>query len=137
MYVPWTKRRKGRLLYPAEQVRAADSYYISANTAVQLVSAVREEGFFLPADHLLNRLCHLRGIPILWLDPPAVSQGSHTGRFHSMIQPWDKGGSKERLLWQLKRFRRRYLYPLFGVDLRKMEPGLRRALALDDLRQDS
>jgi len=131
MFVPWTKTSKNRLLYPAEQVRAADSYYLSADAAVEMVKYVRKKGFFLPADHLINRLCHELAIPILWLAPTIVSQGSHTGRFRSALQTWDKGGLKERLKWLTKKFRRKYLYPLLGRDERLMSPKLKRAIGIE------
>lgn len=130
MYVPWTKTRKGQMLYPAEQVRATDSYWITRETAVERLAWIAEHGFALPADHLINKIDNELAIPILWMAPTVVTQGSHTGRFASQIQAWDRGKLKEKVKWVIKKFRRKYLYPLLGVDLRPLEPSLRADLQL-------
>jgi glycosyl transferase family 25 len=125
LYVPWTKLRRGQYLYLAEQVRATDSYFLTRTAAARMLAMIGREGFYLPADHLINRLCHQLDIPILWLSPTVVSQGSHTGRFASQIQAWDRGELKEKIKWLVKKFRRKYLYPLLGEDPRKISPELR------------
>lgn len=130
LYVPWTKLRSGHCLYPAEQVRATDSYFLTRTAARRMLELIGREGFYLPADHLINRLSHQLGIPILWLSPTVVSQGSHTGRFASQIQAWDRGELKERVKWLVKKFRRKYLYPLLGEDPRKLSPELRADLKI-------
>lgn len=130
MYVPWTKIRKGQMLYPAEQVRATDSYWITRETAQMRLAWIAEHGFCLPADHLINKIDNELEIPILWLAPTVVTQGSHTGRFASQIQAWDRGELKEKIKWLVKKFRRKYLYPFLGVDLRTLEPALRADLQL-------
>lgn len=130
LYVPWTKLRRGHYLYPAEQVRATDSYYLTREAARRMLEAVGREGFYLPADHLINRLCHQLAVPILWLSPTVVSQGSHTGHFASQIQDWDRGELKEKVKWLVKKFRRKYLYPLLGEDPRKISPELRADLKI-------
>jgi len=130
MYVPWTKIRKGRMLYPAEQVRATDSYWITRQTARMRLAWLAEHGFYLPADHLINKIDNEVGIPILWLSPTVVTQGSHTGRFASQIQVWDRGEVKEKIKWFFKKIRRKYLYPLFGKDPRQLEPSLRADLKI-------
>lgn len=130
LYVPWTKLRRGQYLYPAEQVRATDSYFLTRVAAARLLELIGREGFYLPADHLLNRLCHQLAIPILWLAPTVVSQGSHTGRFASQIQSWDRGEFKEKFKWLVKKFRRKYLYPLLGEDPRRISPELRADLKI-------
>lgn len=131
MYVPWTKTRKSQILYPAEQVRATDSYWITKETARMRLAWIDEHGFKLPADHLINKIDNEMEIPILWMVPTVATQGSHTGRFASQIQAWDRGELKEKVKWVAKKFRRKYLYPLLGVDLRSLEPALRADLQLD------
>lgn len=130
MYVPWTKTRIGCRLYPAEQVRATDSYWLTKETAGLRLAWIAEHGFHLPADHLINKIDNELGIPILWLSPTIVTQGSHTGQFASQIQTWDRGELKEKVKWVIKKFRRKYLYPLLGNDLRWLEPSLRADLEI-------
>lgn len=130
MYVPWTKTQKGQMLYPAEQVRATDSYWITRETARQRLAWIEENGFRLPADHLINKIDNELGIPILWMAPAVVTQGSHTGHFASQIQAWDRGEMKEKVKWLIKKFRRKFIYPLLGVDSRFLGPELRADLKL-------
>lgn len=118
LHVPWTRVKKGRYLYGAEYVRAADSYWLSRETAALILERLKRNGFSRPADHLLDELCNDLHIPILWAEPSVVSQGSHTGRFSSSIQVREQGSKTgKKLEWLVKRIRRKYLYPLLGIDL--------------------
>jgi len=100
-------------------IRAADSYWINKTTATMMINWIKENGFSLPADHLIDKICSSLKIPILWLDPTIVNQGSHTGLFASSIQNIERGKFSDRIGWKIKIFRRKYLYPLIGIDLRK------------------
>ncbi len=119
LYVPWTKKRKNRMLYQASYARAADSYWINRETAQIMVKWVKENGFAKPADHLIDHICSELNIPILWLEPTIADQGSHTGLFTSSIQILERGTFIDRVGWKMKIMRRKYLYPLIGKDLRK------------------
>ena len=130
MYVPWTKVKKGQMLYPAEQVRATDSYWLTRETAAMRLNWIKGHGFRLPADHLINKIDNELAIPLFWMAPTVVTQGSHTGRFASQIQSWDRGELKEKVKWLVKKFRRKYLYPLLGVDSRLLGEDLRRDLKI-------
>ncbi|HET58132.1 MAG TPA: hypothetical protein ENN35_06800, partial [Deltaproteobacteria bacterium] len=121
LYVPWTQKRKNTRLYPAEYVRAADSYWINRETASRMVEWVRENGFDLPADHLIDRIALDLAVPILWLEPTIARQGSHTGLFQSSIQNLKRGRFIDTVGWTVKIIRRKYLYPLLGIDLRKRD----------------
>lgn len=120
LYVPWTKTKQDTILYPAEYVRAADSYWLSKGSAQRMVDHVTQSGFEKPADHLIDLLCRELAIPIYWTAPSVVSQGSHTGRFRSSIQTQEAGlRIGKEIEWFFKRIRRKYLYPLWGIDLTK------------------
>jgi glycosyl transferase family 25 len=119
LYVPWTKKQKNKMLYPAELVRATDSYWINRETAEKMVAWIKKNGFAQPADHLIDQITADEKIPIFWLDPTLVNQGSHTGLFPSSIQNLTRGTFMDQLGWQVKIIRRKYLYPLIGIDLRK------------------
>lgn len=120
LYVPWTRKKKGTRLYAAEYVRAADSYWLSRETAQRMVDWIMQHGFDRPADHVIDELCAQIGIPILWMEPPVVSQGSHTGRFQSSIQLQENGYKiGKKIEWLFKRIRRKYLFPILGIDLTK------------------
>lgn len=121
LYVPWTNKKKNKALYPAEHVRATDSYWITRQTAQKMVQWIEENGFWLPADHLIDRICTEMNIPILWLEPTIVNQGSHTGLFQSSIQNLERGRFTDKIGWKVKILRRKYLYPLMGIDLTKKD----------------
>ena len=118
MFVPWTQLKKGQHLYRARVVRATDSYWIDRQTASQRLAWIARNGFFQPADHLIDTIDADLGSPILWSEPTIVTQGSHIGLFGSSIQLADTTGWWKRLEWTLKVARRKYLYPLLGKDLR-------------------
>lgn len=120
LYVPWTDIKKGQTLYPAEYLRAADSYWLSRPTATMMVDWIKEHGFAKPADHLIDQICAAAAIPIFWTAVTVVSQGSHTGRFRSSLQTQERlAGGAKKMEWLWKKFRRKYLYPLLGIDLTK------------------
>lgn len=115
--VPWTKLRRGQHIYPANHVRAADSYWVSSEVARARLSWIEQHGISISADLLINKVDHELGIRFFWLEPTVVSQGTHTGHFASSIQNNKAGNWKQRLKWYIKVFRRRWLYPLVGIDL--------------------
>lgn len=119
LYVPWTKTRRGVCLYPAEYVRAADSYWLAQRSAQRMLDRVMRQGFGdRPADHMIDLLCAELDVPIYWTVPSVVSQGSHTGRFRSSIQMQERGTRLGKgVEWLVKRIRRKYLYPLAGIDV--------------------
>ena len=136
LYVPWTRLQKEQRLYAAQHMRAADSYYLTNQSAQSMLAWIDRYGFSLPADHLLNKLAWEQKIPIFWLEPTIVSQGSHTGRFPSLIQTDDNGKLPKKLEWFLKKFRRKYLFPLLGKDLRIMSAELKRDLQISTSSED-
>lgn len=117
LYVPWTKMKKGQYLYQARYARAADSYWLTRDIARKMVAFIEENGFALPADHLIDHICNTLDIPILWVEPTIAHQGSHTGLFPSSIQDLERGKWTDRLGWKIKIFRRKYIYPILGRDL--------------------
>lgn len=120
LYVPWTKKRKGKRLYTAIHARAADSYWLSKGTAHRMVAWVMQNGFGRPADHLIDQICGDLDIPIFWLEPSIASQGSHTGLFCSSIQLQERCNKiYKKAEWLFKKTRRKYLYPLLNIDLTK------------------
>jgi len=122
LHVPWTKREKGRHLYPAGYVRTADSYWLSKETAAALLAGLVQKGFVRPADHMIDELCRALAIPILWEEPTVASQGSHTGRFFSSIQTQERRPRLWKAIeWRIKIIRRKYLFPLLGIDQRWMD----------------
>ena len=118
MHVPWTRKKRGTYLYRAGQMRAADSYWISRQTAALLHRRVEANGFTLPADHLITAMLKELEVPLFWLEPTIVTQGSHCGVFNSIIQLNDIGFINKKYEFLIKKIRRKYIYPLLGIDPR-------------------
>lgn len=131
MCVPWTKIKKGKMLYRAELVRAADSYWITRKTAQLRLEWLQQNGFCWPADHMINKIDNALNIPILWLEPAVVKQGSYCGLFGSIIQKTGRGNLLNRLAPAIKKIRRRYLYPLVGIDQRILDQKLKSILQIE------
>lgn len=120
MHVPWTRMDKGKKLYSSELTRCSDSYFITKGAAQKMIKWIEKNGFTLPSDGLIDKICSEIGILILWLEPTVVSQGTHTGIFASAIDIGErKGGIFNKVEWYARVLRRKYLYPIFGIDLRK------------------
>ena len=118
MHVPWTKTRQGVHLYRAGLMRASDSYWITSKTAILMGRWASQNGFGLPADHLIAKILNEMEIPLYWLEPTIVTQGSHCGFFRSIIHLKDTGIMNKKYEFLIKKIRRKYIYPLFGVDPR-------------------
>jgi len=131
MSVPWTQIKKGTMLYRAELVRAADSYWITKKTAQLRLQWLQQNGFCWPADHMINKIDNELDIPILWLEPTVVKQGSYCGLFGSIIQNTGRGNVLNKLTLTIKRIRRHYLYPLIGIDQRVLDNKLRSILQIE------
>lgn len=120
MHAPWTKMKDKKKLYSAELIRCSDSYLITKGAAQKLMEWIKVNGFSLSADRLIDRICNECGVMILWLEPTVVSQGTHTGLFPSAIQGQGRtGGIFNKIEWYARVLRRKYFYPVFGIDLRK------------------
>lgn len=98
---------KSRMLYPATQMRAADSYVLSRGVAQILVEYIEENGFDRPYDHYLDSIVEALNIRIYWLEPPVVVQGSQNGTFQTSLYK-QKPLLYKRVHWALERFRRQY-----------------------------
>ena len=111
MFVPARLLKPGQHLYPADQVRAADSFIINQSAARRRLEWLERNKFFEPADHLYNRTDREMGIRFYWSDPTIVEQGSMNGMFQSTL--CDKRSRMQ--LWRMKmkftwqRWRKKYI----------------------------
>lgn len=111
MFVPKRLLQPGQHLYPADQVRAADSFIINHEAARLRLAWLERNKFFQPADHLYNRTDREMGIRFYWSDPTIVEQGSMNGMFQSTL--CDKRSRMQlwRMKWKftLQRWRKKYI----------------------------
>ena len=85
-YVPHEEIQSGRWIYPRNQGKFADSYIISCNTAKRRLDWIDGNGIPTAIDHAFEYIDRTLGTPMYWLEPPAVEQGSHNGRFASALE---------------------------------------------------
>jgi glycosyl transferase family 25 len=115
MFVPKRLLQPSQHLYPADQVRAADSFIVNHEAARLRLEWLERNKFFEPADHLYNRTDREMGIRFYWSDPTIVEQGSMNGMFQSTL--CDKRSRMQ--LWQMKwkftlqRWRKKYIRRYF------------------------
>jgi glycosyl transferase, family 25 len=115
LHVPKHLIRAGSYLYRASQVRATDSYLIDAESARRRIAFIEQHKMDLPADHLFNKTDTACGIPILWLEPTVVEQGSMNGRFQSAIctKRSRRSQASQQFHYHLKKLRTAIFDPLF------------------------
>lgn len=115
MYVPAKSVRPGKILYPANEVRATDSYLIDAQAARLRLDWFEKNRADRSIDHLFNVIDREKKIPIFWSHPTLVEQGSMTGLFASTIDQ----NKMEKAIWRIKlrfwwqRLRKKYIYRVF------------------------
>ena len=66
--------------------RCADSYFVSPNAASIICKHLETDGYAYPYDWELNRIFLDSALPVYWVEPPVVKQGSQSGTFQSAIQ---------------------------------------------------
>ena len=111
MFVPARELKPGQHLYPADQVRASDSFLINTEAARLRLEWLDKNKFFEPPDHMFNRTDRALGIRFYWSDPTIVEQGSMNGMFFSTLcetrsrrQLW-----LQKLRFVTQRWRKKYL----------------------------
>jgi glycosyl transferase family 25 len=115
-YTPADQLRPGRLLYPAEKVRAGEAYLIGWREAELYLRALAAEPTRYPIDLILNKLNPRLGITVYWAEPPLLFQGSMTGRFRSGIEhaPRHRNRLYNTIKFSVNRVRKYHLRRLLG-----------------------
>lgn len=110
-FVPYSRRRKGQLVYPGDRDRLAGCYYINRAGAEAVLDYARSHKLDRPID-TFHRLMLDRGLlRYWWLQPAIATQGSFTGLFPSSLST-RYSRMVTPLLWRLKLAYRKLLYRL-------------------------
>lgn len=110
-YVERSRRKKGRVLYPADRDRMTGCFYINRAGAEAILHRIKTcGGLDSPIDLYHASMLHSGDLLYLWCQPTVATQGSHTGKFRSGINP-AKSFIGERI-WLIRRLYRRLLYNL-------------------------
>lgn len=105
-FVPRSKRRKGRYLYPGDRDRFTGALYVSAEAAAMILAEAAAHKMDCPIDIYHRRLLDSGKLKYYWSHPCTASQGSFNGLFATSI---DANRGKV-LAWKAKRLYRRLLY---------------------------
>lgn len=118
-FVPYSQRRKGRVLYPGPHDRLAGAYYINAPACRLICAFAQRHKIHLPVDNLHTYLIHSPSdtLDYYWTEPAPAMQGSFNGQFQSSLSVRHPGLNilRPRLLhiiWRVKYLYRRLLYRL-------------------------
>ncbi len=108
-FVPRSQRKKGQLLYPADNGRMAGAYYMSLECAQTILKDLGTNKCpTTDADTYHYHLLQKGIIEYLWCQPALATQGSFTGQFRSSLSK-----KKDRMIelrWWFKKNYKRLLY---------------------------
>ncbi len=107
-FVPRSKRRHNKLLYPGHCDRMTGAYYINMAGARLILEYAMTHKLDRPIDLTHRKLLDEGKISYLWCQPTVASQGSATGQFNSSISLQKK--ILRPLMWRLQRAYKIILY---------------------------
>lgn len=84
-FPPKSKRTKGKLLYPAQQGRAAGAYLINRMAAEAIMKDLRINKCDTVIDWWHNDMISRSIVKMYWAHPVLTEQGSHNGKLHAGI----------------------------------------------------
>lgn len=102
-FIPNSAKIKGQKLYQRDRGRCTGAYYIDLEAATSILNFVLREKCDKPIDWLHNEMIDKQLISMYWMDPHIAEQGSHGGKFASMLD--HKSSSlKRRISWKLQEY---------------------------------
>lgn len=107
-FVPRSKRKPGKVLYPGTCDRMAGAYYINLSAAQLIIDYATNTGMDQPIDIIHNLLLKQKQLDYYWIHPTIATQGSHFGTFSSAINI--KNTILTNLSFRLQRIYKRVLY---------------------------
>ncbi len=110
LLVPRSKRRKNKILYPAQRDRFAGCYYINKNAAKAIMEYIAVNKSDTTSDCLHNKLIKEGKINYFWSHPCLACQCSCDGSMPTMIPTRPR--PMKRLKWIYKRIYKHILYYL-------------------------
>lgn len=102
-FVSRSEQQPDTLIYPKAHGRFAGAYVISKSTAKAILDTVAKEKCHLIIDWFHNYLADKGIISIYWMHPTIAQQGSHSGKFKSLIDD-KKTGLVKRVAWAVQSF---------------------------------
>lgn len=84
-FIPRSRRKKGIVVYPADEIQCAGAYYVTQECAALLRRLTSEQKCSVPYDWFVTSLHRQGGFDIYWTHPVTAVQGTHTGRMPSSI----------------------------------------------------
>ncbi|MDE6611933.1 MAG: glycosyltransferase family 25 protein [Muribaculaceae bacterium] len=105
-FVPYSQRRRGRVIYPGDRDRFTGAYYINRTGAHDILELAAREKISRPIDHHHRHLLERGLLDYWWSHPCVATQGSFNGLFASSISV-----SRSKVLaFKIKKAYRKLLY---------------------------
>jgi len=100
-FVPKTEEVEGRHLYEEDRVRFGGAYVVTYGTAEAILNYIKEFKCNMIIDSLYTVICREGLFSIYWIHPPIAEQGSHNGKFKSLLDE-KRHGLFQRLNWKVQ-----------------------------------
>jgi glycosyl transferase family 25 len=101
VWVPRQQRKKNQMLYAMPKGRATGGYMLSKPLAKRIWNHAQEQGCHRPIDWYHNDLSGMIGLKHYWAHPTCVEQGSHNGRWKSLVDHKPAGWFRQ-ITWQVQ-----------------------------------
>jgi len=100
-FVPKKEEVEGKYLYKEDRVRFGGAYIVTKETAEAILKDISENKCHSFIDSMYTIICRKGVFDIYWIHPPIAEQGSHNGKFKSMLD--DKpNGFIQKLNWRMQ-----------------------------------
>lgn len=107
-FVPRSKRKKGRYLYPGDRDRMAGIYFINRLAAQMILDDLKSNKCSMPIDIYHRHLLEQGKLTYLWCQPTIASQGSFLGILSSTLS--SKKYFMEKLRWKFLKAYKKLIY---------------------------
>ena len=111
-FPPIKKIKKGKYLYEASAGRCAGAYLIDQVAANNMLSELKIQKCNTTIDWWHNEIIKKGVVKMYWAHPPLTEQGSHNGRFNSLLGTRAKGYIP-RIKWLIQKFYKLYIFRTF------------------------
>jgi hypothetical protein len=115
----------GRTLYRNDHGRDTGAYWLSRTAAMRFLDQAEADRVSLATPHFHNTFFVSGAVELWWREPTIAEQGSHSGKFDSLLTP-RRTGALRRPRWILRKAFQRYLRPLLDRLLRCSGDGVNR-----------
>lgn len=108
----------GTTLYRSDHGRDTGAYWLSREVAARFLARAEAERVDLATPHFHNRFFQSGEVEIWWRHPTIAEQGSHSGKFDSLLSP-RRTGVMRRPRWLVRKAYQLYVRPVIDRLVRR------------------